>query len=155
MGTGGWELFRGNFLGRAGQEQEKSVLVAFVGNRPKEEGLLEKMVAAMGFAPGEAVVIFSDRPHRCFREIQSASPRVVVALGASALNLLLGRRERLSLVHGRVFDGGIQDKGIYSEFKLIPVFHPDILAINPGMKRAAWGDLQKVFPLLGRSVPLS
>ena len=127
-------------------------MVAFVGERPKEERLLEKMVEAMKFAPGETAVIFSERPRQCFKEILSVSPRVIVALGAAALNLLLGRRERLSMVHGRVFDCTVQNEGISSEFKLVPIFHPDILAINPGMKRAAWGDLQKVFPLVGRSV---
>ena len=132
---------------------KQGVLVAFVGERPQEEALLERMVGAMKFGSGEAVVIFSNRPDQCFKEIVSASPEVVVTLGASTLKLLRGRRERLSLVHGRVFDGNIQTKDGQATFKLVPVFHPDILAINPAMKRAAWSDLQKVFPLVGKASP--
>ena len=147
----GWGLFRGSFLrSGAAPERQGGVLVAFVGERPKEEELLGKMVGAMKFAPGEAVVIFSDRPTQCFKEILSVSPRMIVAMGASTMNLLLGRRERLSLVHGKVFDCIIQVKGACGRFPLLPIFHPNILSINPGMKRAAWIDLQKVFPLVGR-----
>ena len=127
--------------------------MAFVGNRPREQALLEKMVGAMKFAEGETAVIFSDHPRQCFKEILSVSPKVIVTLGASALNLLLGRRERLSLVHGKTFECLIQSKELSSgNFPLIPIFHPDILAINSDMKRAAWQDLQHVFPMVGRTV---
>ena len=147
------EKGRNIFWGQPQSPSQKSrVLTAFVGERPKEEGLLEKMVGAMKFALGEAIVVFSDDPQQCFKEILTASPQVIVSIGAASLNLLLGRRERLSLVHGRVFDCIVQNKEISSEFKLVPIFHPDILAINPSMKRVAWNDLQKVFPLVGRSV---
>ena len=155
---GPWELFQGSFLDRPEENNAPSkqgVLVAFVGERPADEGLLERMMGAMKFAPGETAVIFSDRPEKCFQEIISVSPRVVVALGASSLSLLLGRRERLSMAHGKIFDGKVKSRGNDSTFKLIPVFHPDILAINPAMKRVAWSDLQKVFSLGGKSPPFS
>lgn len=73
-------------------------------------------------------------------------PKVVVSLGATVTNILLGKREKLSTIHGQFYEKRIGDC-VYS---LMPLFHPDFLNINPNMKRTAWIDLQKVMERVGK-----
>ena len=73
-------------------------------------------------------------------------PKVVVSLGATVTNILLGKREKLSTIHGQFFEKQ-QGPCVYS---LMPIFHPDFLIINPNMKRTAWVDLQKVMAKIGK-----
>lgn len=73
-------------------------------------------------------------------------PKVVVSLGATVTNILLGKREKLSTIHGQFFEKRV-GLCVYS---LIPLFHPDFLIINPNMKRTAWIDLQKVMERIGK-----
>lgn len=74
-------------------------------------------------------------------------PRVVVSLGATVTNILLGKREKLSTIHGQFFE---KREGVCS-YNLMPIFHPDFLIINPNMKRTAWIDLQKVMEHIGKN----
>jgi len=74
-------------------------------------------------------------------------PRIVVSLGATVTNILLGRREKLSTIHGQFFDKAIDQ----CNYSLMPLFHPDFLIINPNMKRTAWIDLQKVMERVGKN----
>lgn len=73
-------------------------------------------------------------------------PKVVVSLGATVTNILLGKREKLSTIHGQFFEKRVGEC-VYS---LMPLFHPDFLNINPNMKRTAWIDLQKVMERVGK-----
>ncbi len=73
-------------------------------------------------------------------------PKVVVSLGATITNILLGKREKLSTIHGQFID----KKHGECVFALMPIFHPEFLTINPNMKRTAWIDLQKVMERVGK-----
>ena len=73
-------------------------------------------------------------------------PKVVVSLGATVTNILLGKREKLSTIHGQFFERQINSY----HYNLMPIFHPDFLIINPNMKRTAWIDLQKVMEQIGK-----
>jgi uracil-DNA glycosylase family 4 len=73
-------------------------------------------------------------------------PKVVVSLGATVTNILLGKREKLSTIHGQFFE---RQYNSY-HYSLMPIFHPDFLVINPNMKRTAWIDLQKVMAQIGK-----
>lgn len=84
-------------------------------------------------------------------EISYFEPEVVITLGAIATNILYGKKEKLSKVHGSEFDKQIKCKNNHFDFKFFPIFHPDLLQINPSMKRTAWIDLQKIMKLLGKS----
>jgi DNA polymerase len=63
-------------------------------------------------------------------------PKVVLALGSVATQTLLGTKEPIGKLRGRVHP--------YGSAVLIPTFHPAFLLRNPGeeYKRMAWEDLQ-------------
>jgi DNA polymerase len=63
-------------------------------------------------------------------------PKVVLALGSVATQTLLGTKEPIGKLRGRVHP--------YGAAVLIPTFHPAFLLRNPGeeYKRMAWEDLQ-------------
>ncbi|MCK5073739.1 MAG: uracil-DNA glycosylase [Bacteriovoracaceae bacterium] len=153
--------------------------VLFVGDYPKrkataleaftsEKGdLLNKMIQAMKLENGKWHVTFSLKCHpikdvftgpkiivsecskNLYKEIFHLRPRIVVAFGVFATNLLLGREEKMSKIHGRFFNRKLVfSDGREVSFRFIPIFHPDFLLINPNMKRSAWLDLQKVMKIL-------
>ena len=140
--------------------------VLFVGDTFIGEGddLLGKMIAAMKLTDLEfyryqmeeeldSVVDLTKNleapslaTQRLLKVIAEKRPKVVVSLGATVTNILLGRREKLSAIHGQFFEKK-EDACVYS---LMPIFHPDFLIINPNMKRTAWIDLQKVMERIGK-----
>jgi len=140
--------------------------VLFLGDSYAGEGedLLGRMIGAMKLTTGEffryplneALENVSDlaanleNPDEAtktlFSFIAEKRPKVVVSLGATVTNILLGRREKLSGIHGQFFEKQVGD----CHFSLMPVFHPDFLVINPNMKRTAWIDLQKVMERVGK-----
>lgn len=83
-------------------------------------------------------------------EIAYYKPQVVITLGALATSSLLGNKERLSSIHGEFFDKSLDlSSGITHKYKLVPLFHPEFLFINPNMKKTTWDDMQKVMKFLG------
>ena len=79
------------------------------------------------------------------RQIQLVRPRVIVTLGATAAQGLVGETGGVNAVHGQ-----------WREFDGIPVllsFHPAYLLRDPRKKRDAWSDLKAVLARLGRPVP--
>lgn len=86
-----------------------------------------------------------------FKVIKEKDPQIVVSLGATVTNVLLGRREKLSSIHGQFFTQTIKLAEGELSYELMPIFHPDFLLINPNMKRTAWIDLQKVMELVGKN----
>jgi hypothetical protein len=138
------------------------VQVVFVGERPKDADnapgdMLGRMIVAMKLAEGSFVryELARDADEQRLRDeaatfLASVSPRIVVAMGAIASNILLGKKERLSKIHGQEFPLTLSSESSEEThgLTLVPLFHPDFLAINPNMKRAAWEDLQKVMSLL-------
>ncbi|AUN99464.1 hypothetical protein C0V70_15380 [Bacteriovorax stolpii] len=142
-------------------------LVLFVGDtyaEGKGEDLLGKMIQAMKLKPGEFNRIQFDEKlddindlagnlttpsaetTNLIEQIEKFKPEIVVSLGATVTNILLGKREKLSGIHGQFFD---KSAGSY-HYNLMPLFHPDFLVINPNMKRTAWIDLQKVMERVGK-----
>lgn len=140
--------------------------VLFLGDSYKGEGedLLGRMIGAMKLKTGEFyryplneelenvsdLAANLDNPDAATKSlldfIVEKRPKVVVSLGATITNILLGRREKLSGIHGQFIEKEIGD----CHFSLMPVFHPDFLLINPNMKRTAWIDLQKVMERVGK-----
>ena len=140
-----------------------SLTVIFVGERPKDfsedtkdSDLLSKMISAMKLPIGSFTRVFLDSDkdlalkqwHHSLKKVSEVNNIIVVSLGAMATNLILGRKERLSRIHGQEFQLVAQSEGKESQLSIYPVFHPDILQINPNMKRSAWLDLQKVMKKL-------
>ena len=78
-------------------------------------------------------------------EIDLYAPKGIATFGAKAASLLLGRTERLAKIHGQFLTTRLQNTK--DEARLIewmPLFHPDLLLINPNMKKTAWVDMQKL-----------
>ncbi|MCR9204000.1 MAG: hypothetical protein NXH75_05460 [Halobacteriovoraceae bacterium] len=142
---------------------ESSAKVIFVGEKPKDfdsenptADLLSKMIQAMKLGEGEFARAFLDKdPEKAklqweelLKSLSSFNSIVIVTLGAMATNTVLSKKERLSRIHGKEFSIVLERSFGGLELKAFPVFHPDILQINPNMKRSAWMDLQKVMEVL-------
>ncbi len=114
--------------------------------------LLDKMVAAMQL-PESAVIKLLDAQDLKLDDllagIFACRPEFVVTLGAGATNALLVRQEKLTRIHGQFFPVTLVKDTDEHVTKLMPLFHPDYLLINPNMKRTAWIDLQKIMSELG------
>ncbi len=79
-----------------------------------------------------------------FRQIDVIKPKVIVALGKFAAQVLLRSDAPISRLRGRVFE--------YRGAKLIPTFHPAYLLRNPASKREVWEDMKLVKSLLNAQV---
>lgn len=125
--------------------------------------LLDKMIEAMGFTRDEVYVanIVKCRPPNnrkpapdemaeCLRyleqQIAVVGPEVIVALGATAVQGLLGTTEGITRIRGKwkLYKGRIA---------VMPTFHPAYLLRTPSAKREVWADLQSVLRQMGRPVP--
>ncbi len=146
------------FIGEAPGADEDEQGLAFVGRAGQ---LVTKMIAAMGFQREEVFIanILKCRPpdnraptpeemSTCIpylkRQIAEVQPKVIVALGATAVLGLLN------------LTGISELRGTWRKFEgidLMPTYHPSYLLRNPIMKRVAWQDLQMVLKKLGRTPP--
>ncbi len=131
----------------------------FLGEKENETSdLLGKMIQAMKINPNDYIRCpfeNSDQLSGEFKNIMGIlfafKPSLIIALGAVSTNILLGKKERLSRVHGKIFKRKIQfENNVEMTVQIMPLFHPDYLNINPNMKRAAWTDLQKAMAFLGQ-----
>lgn len=146
-------------------------LVLFVGDTYKNdqgEDLLGKMIQAMKLKAGEFHrILFNEKMDdindlstnlqtpdeataELLQKINQFRPMIVVSLGATVTNVLLGKREKLSGIHGQFFEKNINFNDDPYTYQLLPIFHPEFLIINPNMKRTAWIDLQKVMERVGK-----
>jgi uracil-DNA glycosylase family 4 len=79
-------------------------------------------------------------------QLELLAPQVIVALGATAVQGLLGTSEGITRMRGKwkLYRGRIA---------VMPTFHPAYLLRSPGAKREVWQDLQEVLRHMGRAVP--
>ena len=159
----------------------KEVLVLFVGlnevsveNRSfneKQLDLVQNMAKAMKLAEDEYKILslpmsYFDRDDldkvdalddnelkNLLLEVCNLRPKMVFSLGANVTNFFLKRREKLSVSHGNVVEIRFIDenKDKYFQTLVMPLFHPELLIINPNMKRTTWIDLQKSLPYIGKN----
>jgi DNA polymerase len=75
------------------------------------------------------------------RQIALSAPRLLVCLGGSATQTLLGVKEGITRARGvwREYEG---DDG--ATIPALPMFHPAYLLRTPAAKRQAWADLRKL-----------
>jgi DNA polymerase len=73
-------------------------------------------------------------------------PKVIVALGATAVQGLIGTSEGITKLRGtwKLYKGSIP---------IMPTFHPAYLLRQPSAKREVWSDLKEVMRHLGKSAP--
>jgi uracil-DNA glycosylase len=70
------------------------------------------------------------------RQVQVVRPKVVVALGRYAAQLLLETETPISQLRGRFWP--------FQGIELMPTFHPSYLLRNPSAKRQVWEDMKMV-----------
>jgi uracil-DNA glycosylase len=80
-------------------------------------------------------------------QIDTVDPKVVVALGKFAAQLLLETPTPISKLRGRWFS--------FRGRRLMPTFHPSYLLRNPADKKLVWEDIQAVMQELGLPMPKS
>ncbi len=149
------------FVGEAPGADEDAQGLPFVGRAGQ---LLDKMITAMGLSPERDVYvcnIIKCRPpgnrrpepvemETCLpylhEQLDIVSPKVIVALGNTAVSALLGTKLGITKVRG-------EWKFYRGKVPVMPTFHPSYLlrpsAQQTESKRQAWEDLQAVMKELG------
>jgi len=147
------------FVGEAPGFEEDRQGLAFVGAAGK---LLTKMIQAMGYTREQVFIgnILKCRPpgnrpptpdemETCLpylkNQIAALQPKVIVALGATAVKGLLDVKIGITKLRGTWMS--------FEGIDLMPTFHPAYLLRNPPAKREAWEDLKAVLERLGRKPP--
>jgi uracil-DNA glycosylase len=148
------------FVGEGPGADEDAQGLPFVGRAGQ---LLNNMITAMGLKREEVYIanVVKCRPpgnrtpepdeaNTCspflFRQIDVVRPEVIVALGATAATYLLGARQPLAGLRGRIHN--------VRNAKLIVTYHPAYLLRDPRQKKEAWADLQIAMKELGLKTPV-
>jgi len=138
-------------VGEGPGEEEDKQGKPFVGRAGQ---LLTKMLESVGFDRERDVYIANVvkcRPERnrnpepdevaacnpfLMAQLDTVRPAVILALGNFAAQTLLGTREGITKLRGRLYE--------YRDSVLVPTFHPAFLLRNPGpeYRRMAWDDLK-------------
>ncbi len=147
------------FVGEGPGADEDAQGLPFVGRAGQ---LLNNMISAMGLKREEVYIanVVKCRPpgnrtpepeeaNTCspflFRQIDVVRPEVLVALGATAATYLLGQRQPLAGLRGRMHS--------VRGCRLIVTYHPAYLLRDPRQKKEAWADLQIAMRELGLKAP--
>ena len=138
------------FIGEAPGADEDAQARPFVGRAGQ---LLTKIIESIGFKREEVLI---GNVNRCrppgnrppmpeeaatckpflLREIAAVGPEVIVVLGNTATQNLLGLKQGISRLRGQFQD--------YQGVKVMPTFHPAYLLRDPSKKKETWEDLKKV-----------
>lgn len=146
------------FVGEAPGENEDLQGKPFVGRAGR---LLDNMIIAMGIQPDDVYIcnINKCRPPKnrkpspdemesckpfLVRQLAAVAPKVIIALGATAVEGLLGPGLGITKRRG--------NWGKYEGIAVMPTFHPSYCLRNPNSKHEVWIDLQEVMKFL-KEVP--
>jgi DNA polymerase len=149
------------FVGEGPGHDEDVQGLPFVGRSGE---LLTKIIAAMGFAREEVYIAnvvkcrppenrtpLPDEIANCLpyllSQIELIQPKVLVALGATAVRALLDVHLGITKMRGHWYT--------FRSIPIMPTFHPAYLLRNPPAKKEVWEDMKAVLEKLGRAVPKS
>ncbi|MBT8042811.1 MAG: uracil-DNA glycosylase, partial [Pontiella sp.] len=147
------------FVGEGPGADEDAQGRPFVGRAGK---LLDKMIVAMGYRREQVFIanVVKCRPpdnRKPVREemdlclpylrhqIALIRPRVIVGLGGTAMEGLLGNPVGITRMRGVWQE--------YAGIKLMPTYHPSYLLRDPSKKKDVWADLKLVLAELGKKPP--
>ncbi len=147
------------FIGEAPGVEEDAQGRPAVG---KSGRLLDKMIEAMGYARGEIYITnivkchppasrkpLKEEMELCqpylHQQIKLIQPKVIVGLGAAAMECLLGQTVSILRIRGTWQE--------YDGIKVMPTFHPANLLRDPSKKKETWLDLKQVLAELGKKPP--
>jgi DNA polymerase len=142
------------FVGEAPGADEDATGRPFVGRAGK---LLTKIIEAMGFKRKQVYIcnVLKCRPPgnrtpapdevaACspylHEQLAVIAPRVICALGGPATKTLLGAKDGITRLRGRLFR--------YRGVPLMPTFHPAYLLRNMNEKGKVWEDMKKLIAFL-------
>jgi DNA polymerase len=149
------------FVGEAPGHDEDMEGEPFVGRAGE---LLTKIIAAMGYKRADVYIanVLKCRPPQnrtplpdevtsclpyLLSQIELIQPKVIVALGATAVRALLDVQLGITKMRGHWYTFG--------DIPIMPTFHPAYLLRNPPAKKEVWEDMKAVLEKLGREVPKS
>ena len=147
------------FVGEAPGRDEDLQGEPFVGRAGE---LLTKIIAAMGFRredvyianvlkcrPPENRTPLPDEVANCLpylvSQIELVNPKMIVALGATAVRALLDVQIGITRMRGHWYT--------FRDIPIMPTFHPAYLLRSPSAKKEVWDDMKAVLEKLGREVP--
>jgi DNA polymerase len=147
------------FIGEAPGADEDAQGIPFVGRAGQ---LLTKIIEAMGCRREDVYIanIIKCRPPEnrppepdevanclpyVLSQIELIKPKVIVALGATALRALLDVQLGITKMRGHWYT--------FRDIPIMPTFHPAYLLRNPPAKREVWDDMKAVLEKLGRKPP--
>jgi DNA polymerase len=147
------------FVGEAPGRDEDLQGEPFVGRAGE---LLTKIIIAMGFKredvyianvlkcrPPENRAPLPDEVTNCrpylLSQIELIKPKLIVALGATAVRALLDVQLGITKMRGHWYT--------FRDIPIMPTFHPAYLLRNPPAKKEVWEDMKAVLEKLGREVP--
>jgi DNA polymerase len=150
------------FVGEAPGGDEDRIGRPFVGRAGQ---LLDRMLAAIGLDRGHVYIanVVPWRPpgnrtptlqetQACLpfirRQIDLADPEILICLGASAVQTLLGATGGITRARGTWFDYA-RESG--PPIKALAMFHPAYLLRQPAQKRLAWADMRALAKALRTS----
>jgi DNA polymerase len=145
------------FVGEGPGAEEDRLGQPFVGPAGQ---LLDKMIVAMGYARDDVYIANCvkcrppknrkpepDEIEACApylrEQLELVAPRVLVALGATGVEGLIGSKMGITRLRGtwKLYRGRVP---------LMPTFHPAYLLRSPEKKREVWSDLKLVMKKLGK-----
>jgi uracil-DNA glycosylase len=149
------------FVGEAPGHDEDLQGEPFVGRAGE---LLTKIIAAMGCRREDVYIanVLKCRPPQnrtplpdevtnclpyLLSQIELIKPKVIVALGATAVRSLLDVQLGITKMRGHWYT--------FRDIPIMPTFHPAYLLRNPPAKKEVWEDMKAVLAKLGREVPKS
>lgn len=128
------------FVGRAGELLDKMLAAIDV---PRATAYIANVVKCR---PPKNRVPLPDEREACMpylaRQIELVQPRVLLALGGTAAEALLGVKTSLGQLRSKVHE--------WHGIPLVVTYHPAALLRNPNWKRPAWDDVRIVRQLLDR-----
>ncbi len=142
------------FVGEAPGFNEDQQGLPFVGRAGM---LLDNMIKAMKFDPKDVYICninkcrppnnrkpTEDEMNSCkpflIRQLDIVKPKVIVALGVTAVEGLLGPGIGITRRRGKW--------GKYNDIPVMPTFHPSYCLRSPDSKKEVWEDLQAVMKFL-------
>jgi uracil-DNA glycosylase family 4 len=147
------------FVGEAPGADEDMQGEPFVGRAGQ---LLTRIIQAMGYERREVYITnvlkcrppqnrtpLPDEVENCLpyllSQIELIQPKVIVALGATALRALLDVQLGITKMRGHWYT--------FRGIPIMPTFHPAYLLRNPAAKKNVWDDMKAVLTKLGRKPP--
>ena len=147
------------FVGEAPGADEDEQGEPFVGRAGQ---LLTKIIEAMGFQRADIYIAnvlkcrppqnrtpLPDEMNNCrpylLEQIDAIHPKVIVALGATAVRALLDVELGITKMRGNWYT--------FHNTPIMPTFHPAYLLRNPPAKKEVWEDMKTVLKKLGRPIP--